>query len=40
MNCSECNKRMKRYLWGFTYFYICEDCGDIILTSEVEEQNE
>lgn len=37
MNCPECNIRMKKYLWGFTYFYACKDCGCIILTNEVEE---
>lgn len=37
MNCPKCNERMKKYLWGFTYYHACEYCGYIILTSEVEE---
>lgn len=37
MNCPKCSERMKKYLWGLTYFYACEDCGYIILTYEVND---
>ena len=36
MNCPKCNKRMKKQLWGFSYYYICEYCGLVILTDEKE----
>jgi len=36
MNCPECNKQMKKQLWGFCYFYACEYCKYMILTDEVE----
>lgn len=37
MNCPKCSERMKKYLWGFTYYYAYEHCRYIILTSEVDE---
>lgn len=37
MNCPKCSKRMKKYLWGFTYYHICEDCNYLVLTSETDE---
>ena len=36
MNCPKCYKRMKKRLWGFCNYYVCEYCGEIILTDEVE----
>ena len=36
MHCPKCNKRMKKQLWGFANYYVCEYCGYIVLTSEVE----
>lgn len=36
MHCSKCNKRMKKQLWGFAYYYVYEYCGLVILTDEKE----
>lgn len=36
MHCPKCNKRMKKQLWGFCYYYVCEYCGYIVITDEVE----
>lgn len=38
MHCPKCNKRMKKQLWGFCYYYVCEYCGHIILTSDSEDK--
>ena len=37
MNCPECSKQMKKQLWGFCYYYVCEYCGHIVLTNEIIE---
>lgn len=36
MKCPECTRRMKKRLWGFSFYYLCEHCAVVILTSEVE----